>query len=77
MRCEYDARESRLDTTYTSLVAGSTADERTAHNYVFTTGELVGMLDAAGFTTLELLADLEGTPFELGSERLLIVAERR
>lgn len=76
LRCEYDPRESRLDTTYTAVVAGCTTDERTAHNYVFTTGEVVAMLDAAGFTTLELLADLDGSAFELGSERLLIVAER-
>jgi len=75
--CEYDARESRLATTYTSLVDGCVTDRRVAHNYVFTSGEHVAMLDAAGFTTLELLDSLDGSEFQLGSERLLLVAERR
>ena len=77
MRCEYDPRESRLDTSYTSLLEGSAIDRRTAHNYVFTSGEIVAMLDAAGFTTLDLLGDLDGSAFELGSERLLLIAEKR
>lgn len=77
MECEYDPRESRLDTTYVSLLDGSVTDRRVAHNYVFSSGEHVAMLDAAGFTTLDLLDDLNGSQFELGSERLLLVAERR
>jgi SAM-dependent methyltransferase len=77
MECDYDARESRLDTTYTTLRDGSVTDQRIAHNYIFTSGELVAMLDAAGFTTLDLLGDLDGSEFELGSERLLLVAQRR
>jgi SAM-dependent methyltransferase len=77
MECEYDPRESRLDTTYVSLLDGCVTDRRVAHNYVFSSGEHVAMLDAAGFTTLDLLDDLNGSQFELGSERLLLVAERR
>jgi SAM-dependent methyltransferase len=77
LECDYDPRESRLDTTYTSLVDGCVSDRRVAHNYVFSSGEHVAMLDAAGFTTLGLLDDLDGSEFALGSERLLLVAERR
>jgi len=77
MRCEYEPRESRLDTTYTTIVDGRVTGEQVAHNYIFSSGELVSMLDAASFTTLQLLADLDGSPFELGSERLLLVAQRR
>jgi SAM-dependent methyltransferase len=77
LSCEYNARESRLDTTYTSIVDGRVADERVAHNYIFTSGEIVAMLDAAGFTTLDVLGDLDGAAFELGAERLLLIAERR
>jgi SAM-dependent methyltransferase len=77
LECEYDPRESRLDTTYTSLVDGCVTDRRVAHNYVFSCAEHVAMLEAAGFTTLDLLDDLSGSQFELGSERLLLVAERR
>jgi SAM-dependent methyltransferase len=77
LECQYDARASRLDTTYTSVLRDHVVDRRTAHHYVFTSGEIVGMLEAAGFATLELTADLDGSPFELGAERLLVVAERR
>ncbi|HEY2733991.1 MAG TPA: class I SAM-dependent methyltransferase, partial [Polyangiales bacterium] len=76
LECEYCARESRLDTTYTSILRDRVVDRRTAHHYVFTSGEIAYMLDSAGFATLELFEDLDGSPFELGSERLLIVAER-
>jgi SAM-dependent methyltransferase len=77
LECEYDARESRLDTTYVSVVNDKVVDRRTAHHFVFTSGEIVGMLDLAGFETLGLLADLDGSEYELGSERLLVIAERR
>lgn len=77
LECAYDPRESRLATTYTSLVDGHVTDQRVAHNYIFSSGEIIHMLDSAGFITRELLADLDDSPFELGSERLLLTAERR
>lgn len=77
LECAYDPRESRLATTYTSLLRGQVVDQRVAHNYIFTSGEIIHMLDSAGFTTRELLADLDDSPFELGSDRLLLTAERR
>jgi len=77
LECAYDVRESRLDTTYTSLLRDQVVDRRTAHHYVFSSGEIVGMLDAVSFETVALLEDLDGADFELGSERLLLIAERR
>jgi hypothetical protein len=59
------------------LLNDRVVDRRTAHHYVFTSGEIVGMLDVAGFETLALLADLDGSEYELGAERLLVIAERR
>jgi SAM-dependent methyltransferase len=76
MECEYDARESRLDTTYMTLLNDRVVDSRTAHHYVFTSKQILDMLEAAGFEAFGLYGDLEGAPFELGSERLLIVAQR-
>ena len=35
------------------------------------------MLELAGFETLELLGDLDMSEYELGPERLLVVAQRR
>jgi hypothetical protein len=43
---------------------------------VFTSGEIVHMLELAGFETIELFGGLDWSPFELGSERLLVVAQR-
>jgi len=77
LECEYDPRASRLDTTYTSILRDQVVDRRTAHHYVFTSGEIVRMFDAAGLETLELFGDLDGSPYELGSERLLLIAQRR
>lgn len=77
LECEYDTVESRLDTTYISVLNGRVVDRRTAHHFVFTSGEIVAMLDAAGFETLALLADLDGSEFELGAEQLIVIAERR
>lgn len=75
--CEYDTRASRLDTTYTSILRDQVVDRRTAHHYVFTSGEIVRMLEAAALETIELFGDLDGSPFELGSERLLLIAQRK
>ena len=77
LECEYDARASRLDTTYTSVLRDQVVDRRTAHHYVFTSAEIVDMLEAADFEVIELFGDLMLSPFELGSERLLVVAQRK
>jgi SAM-dependent methyltransferase len=77
LECEYSPKESRLDTTYISVLKDRVVDRRTAHHFVFTSGEIVGMLEVAGFETLALLADLDGSEYELGSERLIVIAERR
>lgn len=77
LECEYDARASRLDTTYTSVLRDQVVDRRTAHHYVFTSAEIVDMLEAADFEVIELFGDLALSPFELGSERLLVVAQRK
>jgi SAM-dependent methyltransferase len=76
LECEYDVRESRLDTTYTSVLRGQVVDTRTAHHFVFTSAEIVDMLATAGLNTIDLIEDLDGTEFHLGSERLIVVAER-
>jgi len=77
LESEYDPRQSRLATTHTTLIDGHVTDRRVAHHYVFTSGEILHMLDAAGFSPTTLLSDLDGSLFELGSDRLLIIAQRR
>jgi SAM-dependent methyltransferase len=66
----YDARTGRLETTYTFADlarANGALESRTASYQVYTAREIEALLRAAGFTEIELLADLEGSPFERGA----------
>ena len=75
----YDAHRARLDTTYTfaDLGAGSGAlESRTASYRVYGTLEIVAALREAGFTTVERLGDLEGSPFARDSVEFFAVAVR-
>ena len=71
----YEPRESRLDTTVTFERDGE-AVRREMSVWVMTSGELVRLVTGAGFEVEALLGDVGGTPFELGSSRLLVVARR-
>lgn len=72
---DYDVGDSRLDIAYT-FVRGAHRETRQACHWVFTVGEIGEMLARAGFTPLELAADLERRPFALGDDRLLLLAEK-
>jgi len=72
---DYDVGDSRLDIAYT-FVHGAHRETRQACHWIFTVGEIGDMLARAGFTPLELSADLHGSPYALGDDRLLIVAEK-
>lgn len=74
-RNRYDARNSRLDTTVTFERDGETVS-REMSVWVVTSGELVRLFLQAGFDVEHLHGDLDGSPFELGSSRLLVVAAR-
>ena len=71
----YDPWESCLHIDYT-FVRGSVIETGPTASYVFTSAELRRMLEAAGFNTLSLQRSLTGEPYELGSPRLIIVAQR-
>jgi hypothetical protein len=82
-RNHYEPRSSRLDTavTFERLGVGGSLGEGTPVTrhmsvWVITSGELVRLVSAAGFDVEGLLAGTDGTPFELGSPRLLLVARR-
>ena len=68
----YDARESRLDTEYTTLRDGVQVDVSTAHVWIFTSGELVDMATDAGFEVVAMHADLDGNEFGLGCDDLMM-----
>jgi SAM-dependent methyltransferase len=74
----YDPWESRLDIDYTFVRDGPIKTEletRPASSYVFSTAELRRMLEAAGFDVRALHAGTAGEPYQLGSPRLVIVAQ--
>ena len=72
----YDPWESCLHIDYT-FVRGSVVETRPTASYVFTAAELRRMLDAAGFNTLSFQGSVTGEPYQLGSPRLVIIAQRR
>jgi SAM-dependent methyltransferase len=72
----YDPWESCLNIDYT-FVRGSTIETHPTRSYVFTAAELRRMLEAAGFDMLALQAGAAGEPYQLGSPRLVIIAQRR
>jgi SAM-dependent methyltransferase len=71
----YDPMESRLESEYrfTDRSTGETETTRAAH-HVHTTGEVVRMLRAAGFGSIELLGPDGVEPYSLGAGRVLVVA---
>jgi SAM-dependent methyltransferase len=72
----YDPWESRLNIDYT-FVRGDSIETRPTASYIFTAAELRRMLDAAGFNTLAFHGSVTGEPYQLGSPRLVIIAQRK
>jgi SAM-dependent methyltransferase len=71
----YDPWESCLNIDYT-FVRGSTIETRPTASYVFTSAELRRMPEAAGFDTLSFHGGVAGEPYQSGSPRLIIIAQR-
>ena len=71
----YRASESRLESDYLFEDENGEVERSRAAHHVHTTGELVRMLRAAGFSAVDLLGADGSSPYELGSSRLIVVAE--
>jgi ubiquinone/menaquinone biosynthesis C-methylase UbiE len=72
LRRSFDPRQGRLAVEYTLTRAGS-EEKRTASYRIYSCGELCRMLERAGFVIDRLYGGPEA-PFQIGSERLCIVA---
>ena len=72
----YVPEESRLDIDYTFLRGGE-VETRPTSSYVHSVAELRRMQVEAGLQPRELLASIAGEPYELGSPRLILVAEKQ
>lgn len=72
----YHAAESRLDNEYTFVQDGK-IETRSSSHWVYTVAEIRRLLDQVGLTTQALHGSLDGQPFQLGSPRLLLVAQKQ
>lgn len=71
----YDTRESCVQTDYTFIRNGQ-EESRSATHWIYTSGEVCSMLSKAGFIVNDLFGSLQFDSYELGSERLFLVAEK-
>jgi SAM-dependent methyltransferase len=71
----YLAEESCVDSEYTFVRDGKTETRQTKH-WVYTVAEIRRMLERAGFAVREMFGSVNGKPYALGSNDLLIVAQR-
>lgn len=72
----YDVDTGRLYTDYTFIRDGQ-SEERTGFQRVYTYREFCVLLEQAGFANLKGYRSLDRAPYELGAQRLLMVATRR
>jgi SAM-dependent methyltransferase len=71
----YDTTHSRLLTTFT-FRRGAEEHHGTSVQRVYTAAEVIRLVTEAGYSAVDLYGDLDGTPFQLGSHRLLLAARR-
>ncbi|CAN5659188.1 hypothetical protein BH10CYA1_BH10CYA1_56210 [soil metagenome] len=69
-------RESCVQTEYTFIRKGKEEVRRATH-WIYTSGEVCSMLSEAGFIVKDLFGSFECDAYELGSERILLIAEKR
>lgn len=72
----YDVAESRLDIQYTFIRDGK-SDMREAASHVYTVAEIRRLLSQVGLETLSLFGSLDRQPYQLGSPRLILVAQKQ
>jgi SAM-dependent methyltransferase len=72
---KYDPARGRLDVDYRFLKDGK-EDLRPASYRIYTTREILVMLEAAGFGSFELYGGFGREPYALGSPRLLVVMRK-
>ena len=72
---QYHPRDGRLDIQYTFMRNGE-VDCRPSSSYVFTVSELCRMFRQAGMEPAKILGSVGGEPYQMGSPRLIMVAEK-
>lgn len=72
----YDAGAGVLETAYT-FTRGGRQETRRARHWIFTVSEIQRMLALQGLESISLFESTEMEPYQLGSSRLILVAEKR
>jgi len=72
---QYDAIRGLVETEYTFILKNK-EEKRQAVHWIYTIKEVCFMLEQAGFSILELYGTAGFEQFELGAERMLLVAEK-
>jgi SAM-dependent methyltransferase len=72
---QYHPAEGRLDIDYT-FIQGGAVETRPTCSYVFTVAEMCRMHEEAGLEPVDLLGSTGGEPFQLGSQRLILVSQK-
>jgi hypothetical protein len=72
---EYDPGQSQLYVHYT-FIRDSVIQTGTARYSLYTIAEFKRMFSACGFAVRDLYSSTDKEPYRLGSQRLLIVAEK-
>ncbi len=77
MRIEnhHDPADGTLRTDYVFIRHGE-EERKASYHQVYTVAELGRMLDEAGMEVVSTSSGLAGEPYELGSQRLLLVARK-
>ena len=70
-----DPATSRIENVFEFSKDGKT-ERKLASQRVYLAGDVIRMLAAAGLETREIFGSIEGDPFGLSSQRLLVVAEK-
>lgn len=72
----YDAAGSRLDNEYTFVQRGNIETRPSSHG-IYTVAEIRRLLDQVGLATRALYGSVDEQPFQLGSPRLILVAQKQ
>ena len=72
----YNVAESRLETDAVFASADGTVERSRLAHRVHTAGEVVRLVESAGFGGVRLLAGDGATPYELGAPRMILTASR-
>ena len=72
----YDPLDSRLDIEYT-FIRNGVQETRLAVSRIYTVAEIRRMGEEAGLATVSIHGSFDGAPYQLGSPRLILIAEKR